>query len=159
MALTLDGTTGITTAQLFTTGSVGVGTSEPDYDLEVVGDIGTTGTVTAGYSDERLKLIQGNILNAVEKVNQLHGFYYIENEIAKNLGCSNDRVQVGLSAQEVEQVLPEVVTDSPIKNDQNYKTIWYDRLIPLLVEAIKEQQVLIESLTNRIIEIESNINK
>ena len=56
--------------------------------------------------------------------------------MAKELGYNNDDIQVGLSAQEVQKVLPEVVTQAPI--DEKYLTIWYDKLIPLLIEAIKE---------------------
>ena len=67
---------------------------------------------------------------------QLNGYYYTENETAKELGYNNDRLQVGVSAQEVQKVLPEVVTEAPI--DDNYLTVWYDKLIPLIIEAIKE---------------------
>ena len=66
----------------------------------------------------------------------LNGYYYKENEVAKELGYDNDRRQVGLSAQEVKKVLPEVITEAPI--DDQYLTIWYDKLIPLIIEAIKE---------------------
>ena len=120
---------------------LGVGTQPPDTDGEIL----ATGMITAGYSDERLKTFQGTITNAINKVNQLNGYYFTENQTAKDLGYSNNRLQVGLSAQEVEQVLPEVVTDAPIKNDQGYKTIWYERLVPLLIEAVKEQQAIIDT--------------
>ena len=70
---------------------------------------------------------------------QLNGYYFTENELARELGYDNDRLQVGVSAQEVEKVLPEVITEAPI--DPEYKTVWYDKLIPLLIEAIKELAV------------------
>jgi len=108
--------------------------------------ITATGNITAYYSDARLKDFQGTIPDALAKVLSLNGYYFIENATAKALGCNNDRRQVGLSAQEVELVLPEVVTDSPIENDQCYKTLWYEKMIPLLIEAIKEQQGQIEEL-------------
>ena len=50
--------------------------------------------------------------------------------------------EVGVSAQEVEKVLPEVVTEAPIvqlhKLSEDYNTVHYDKLIPLIIEAIKE---------------------
>ena len=64
------------------------------------------------------------------------GYYFKENEVAKSLGYNNDKRQVGVSAQEVEAVLPEVVTEAPI--DEKYLTVWYEKLVPLLIEAIKE---------------------
>ena len=60
-----------------------------------------------------------------------------KNETAKSLGYTNDKRQVGVIAQEVQKVLPEVVT---IAIDDKYITVWYDKLIPLLIEAIKSYQ-------------------
>ena len=72
----------------------------------------------------------------MDKVKALSGYYFKENEVAKSLGYDNNQRQVGLSAQEVQAVLPEVVTEAPI--DDKYLTVWYDKLVPLLVQAIKE---------------------
>jgi hypothetical protein len=124
------------------------------------GEIRATNNITAYYSDERLKTFSGKILNALDKISQLNGYYFTENDIAKEFGFNNNKQQVGLSAQEVEKVLPEVVTEAPfdIAQDENgnefsksgemYKTVWYDKLVPLLIEAIKEQQLQIEELKN-----------
>ena len=75
---------------------------------------------------------------------QVSGYYFTENELAKELGYDNDRLQVGVNAQEIQKILPEVVTEAPI--DYKYLTVWYDKLVPLLIQAIKEQQLMIEEL-------------
>ena len=111
--------------------------------LAVTGDITATGNITAYYSDDRLKTKLGNIENALDKVSKLNGFYYEANETAQALGYKPVR-EVGLSAQQVEAVLPEVVAPAPIDNE--YKTLHYERVIPLLVEAIKELKAEIELL-------------
>jgi hypothetical protein len=64
--------------------------------------------------------------------------------------------KVGLSAQEVEKILPEVVAPAPI--GQGYLTVKYEKLIPLLVEAIKEQQTMIEQLVKKINTLEERLN-
>jgi phosphoribosyl-AMP cyclohydrolase len=102
--------------------------------------IRVAGDIVAYYSDERLKDKKGNISGAIDKVSKLNGFYYRANKKAQELGY-DDKLQVGVSAQEVEAVLPEVVKDAPI--GQGYKTVKYDRMVPLLIEAIKEQQEII----------------
>jgi len=107
------------------------------------GQITATGNITAYYSDDRLKTKLGNIENALDKVSKLNGFYYEANETAQALGYKPVR-EVGLSAQQVEAVLPEVVAPAPIDNE--YKTLHYERVIPLLVEAIKELKAEIELL-------------
>jgi hypothetical protein len=84
---------------------------------------------------------------------KLNGYYYRENELAKSLGYNNDHRQVGVSAQEVESVIPEVVTKAPINSNfygADFKTVYYDKLIALLIEAVKEQQQQIEDLKNQI---------
>jgi coproporphyrinogen III oxidase-like Fe-S oxidoreductase len=124
--------------------SLGVGTTASG----TTGEIRATENITAYYSDERLKTFKGTIQNPLDKVSQLHGYYFVENELAKTLGYTNKRLQVGVSAQEVEQVLPEIVTEAPI--DAQFKTVWYDKLTPLLIECIKEQQQQINSLQERV---------
>jgi hypothetical protein len=121
--------------------------------------IAATGNITAYYSDERLKTKTSKIENPLEKISKLEGFHYVENELAKSLGYTNDRQQVGLSAQQVQSVLPEAVSLAPVdmhtdkfsgkitsKSGENYLTVDYSRLVPLLVEAIKAQQAQIDEL-------------
>ena len=115
------------------------------------GEIRSGSNITAYYSDERLKDFKGKITNPIEKIKQLNGYYFVENELAKSLGYDNDKLQVGVSAQEVEKVLPEIVTKAPI--DDKYKTIWYEKLTPLLIEGIKSQQQQIESQQQQINEL------
>ena len=100
------------------------------------GTLTATGDITAYYSDERLKDFEGKIDGALDKVSKLNGYYFRENDKAKELGYDNDALQVGVSAQEVEAVMPEVVKPAPV--DPEYKTIQYEKLVPLLIEAIKE---------------------
>ena len=105
--------------------------------------ITATGDITAFFSDDRLKDRYSNIPNAVEKVKSLNGFYYEPNITAQDLGYQKE-MHVGVSAQEVNAIMPEVVAPAPI--DNKYMTVKYDRLIPLLIEAIKEQQIQIDEL-------------
>ena len=111
------------------------------------GQIRATNNITAYYSDSRLKDFEGPIDNALDKVKALGGYYFKENEVAKSLGYNNNQRQVGLSAQEVEAVLPEVVTEAPI--DKKYLTVWYEKLVPLLVEAIKELEERVKVLEDK----------
>ena len=130
----------------FTT-SLGIGTAPSG----TTGEIRATNNITAFYSDARLKDFKGKIKNPIDKIMNLNGYYFKENQVAKDLGYNNNRLQVGLNAQEVEKVLPEIVTEAPI--DSKYKTIWYEKLIPLLVEGMKEQQKVITHLQEQINDI------
>ena len=105
--------------------------------------ITATGDITAFFSDDRLKDRYSNIPNAVEKVKSLNGFYYEPNITAQDLGYQKE-MHVGVSAQEVNAIMPEIVVPAPI--DNKYMTVKYDKLIPLLIEAIKEQQTQIDEL-------------
>jgi hypothetical protein len=121
------------------------------------GTIYATGNVTAGYSDERLKTKVGKIENAIEAIKSIETFKYIHNDIARENGFTDDDVHVGVSAQSVEAVFPEVVKHAPFdiqsldgniisRTGEWYKTVEYERLTPLLIEAIKEQQSQIDEL-------------
>jgi len=127
------------------TGSVGSFSSTMATGaLTVTGAITATTSITSYFSDDRLKTRTGNIQNALEKVLSLDGFHYHANETAVALGYDASEQQVGLSAQQVQKVLPEVIAPAPI--DPQYMTLHYERIVPLLVEAIKEQQKQIEEL-------------
>ena len=125
------------------------------------------GDIVAYYSDERLKDKTGIVTNAVDKICSLNAFYYTTNELSKSFGFERNDLQIGLSAQEVERIAPEIVTLAPFdmktlpdgnivsKSGENYLTVKYERLVPILVEAIKEQQKQIEELTQKITELEN----
>ena len=127
------------------------------YQLQVTGEMYATGNIVAYYSDKRLKNIFGNINNPLEKIQKLNGVYYTQSDKAVELGYEpNDKVQVGLIAQEVEEVLPEVIHLAPIDIDSNgesktgekYLSVDYDKIVPLLVESIKELKKEIDELKN-----------
>ena len=117
------------------------------------GSFSATGNITAYSSDERLKNFHGKIENALDKVDKLNGYYYEWNDVAKDIDkdAFKDGMEVGVSAQEIEKVLPEIVTEAPIvaahNLDTDYKTVHYDKVVPLLIEAIKELKAEIEELT------------
>ena len=124
--------------------SIGVNTAA---DSANTGSIRATGTITAGYSDDQLKTKLGNIDNALDKLMTLNGFYYEPSQLALDLGYTPSK-QVGVSAQEVQKVLPEVVVPAPV--DDKYLTVHYDRMVPLLIEAIKELKTEVEVLRGQI---------
>jgi hypothetical protein len=115
--------------------------------ISAAGHAAFNGDVTAYYSDMRLKTKVGDIEDPIEKVKSLSGFFYEPNEIAESYGYEKER-KVGVSAQEVQAVLPEAVKDAPIGD--GYLTVQYEKLVPLLIEAIKEQQKQIDELKNLI---------
>jgi len=135
--------------------------------LSVTGSITATGNVTAYSSDERLKENIKNLENPLEKVLQLNGCTFDWNEKSKELGFTPkyETNDIGLLAQEVEKVLPQAVAPAPFdtetnefgenvsKSGENYLTIQYERLVPLLVEAIKELKEEVNELKERLEEV------
>jgi hypothetical protein len=106
------------------------------------------GDITAFASDERLKENIQPLENALDKVLALNGFTYSFNEIGQSLGFDGLVRYVGVSAQQVQAVLPEAVKPAPV--DSNYITVQYEKLVPLLIEAIKELKAEINELkTNK----------
>jgi len=120
-------------------GSLGVGAAATGTGGEIV----ATGDVTAYYSDDRLKTKLGKIEDALDKLCSLDGFYYEANETAQALGYEAKR-EVGVSAQKMQEILPEIVAPAPV--DNNYLTIRYERALPLIVEAVKELRAEVEAL-------------
>ena len=110
--------------------------------------------VYAYYSDERLKEKKGIITNALGKILSLTAFYYTNNKTAKENGFEHDDLQLGLSAQEVQAIAPEIVSLAPFdmdengnsKSGENYITVQYERIVPLLIQAINELKAEIELL-------------
>ena len=127
------------TSSNFRVNSLGVGTSASGSG----GEIRATGDITAYYSDDRLKNKLGNIDYALDKVLTLNGFKFEPNKMAQDLGYEK-KTQVGVSAQEVNKVLPEAVTTAPI--DDQFLAVKYDKLAPLLIEAIKELNSKVDEL-------------
>jgi hypothetical protein len=115
--------------------------------LSVVGDITATGNVTAYFSDDRLKTRLGPIVDPLAKIKSLTGFYFEPNQTAMDLGYEK-KTDVGISAQDVHAIFPEIIAPAPI--DSKYMTVRYEKLIPLLIEAIKDQQLQIEHLRSLI---------
>jgi hypothetical protein len=137
---------------LYNSGGAAAGSGNLTFDGT---NLSVGGNVTAYASDDRLKNRLNNIDNALEKLMALNGFYYEFNELAKSLGLEGSRA-VGVSAQEVQSVLPEIVIPAPI--DNQYLTIWYDKLAPLIIEAIKELKGEVDNL-KQIVELQNTTGK
>ena len=130
-------------------GNVGIGGVAPTQKLHVAGNGLFTGTVTASCgvltcSDIRYKKEIQPLKNSLSKIIQLNGVsYYFKKEYFKDKNF-NDNKQVGLIAQDVEKIYPELVqTDA-----EGFKSIDYAKLTPILVEAIKELQTQNDLLKN-----------
>ena len=131
-------------------GKVGIGTTIPEAILHVVGDIIATNKITSHFSDERLKTDIELIPDPLNIIEQLNGFYYKPNKLANSFGIESNHRELGLSAQEVNKVLPELVDLAPLdimhdennnivsKSGENYLTVSYDKMIPVIIESIKK---------------------
>jgi hypothetical protein len=129
------------------------------YCLYGSGNISVSGNVIGGASDIRLKQNIVPITDALYKVSKLSAFTYNYNDLAKSNGLSTTERFAGLSAQEVEGVLPEAVklanfdldpVTGTSKTGENYKSLQYDRIVPLLVQAIKELTQELEILKQKV---------
>jgi hypothetical protein len=127
-----------------------------------------TGTIngqTIG-SDIRLKDVTGKIQNPLEKISQLTGYHFKFNKLGLEYGLP-EGPQLGLTAQDVKAILPELVVNLHLKNNEfdnskvedPYLGVLYDKLVPLLVEGIKEQTNTINSLTDRVTQLEQLVKK
>ena len=118
-------------------GNVGIKDSTPSYRLDVAGTIRATSDVIA-FSDERVKENIKTIDNSLEKVNKLRGVEF--NKIGE------DTKSIGVIAQEVEKILPEVVRT----DDEGMKSVAYGNVVGVLIEAVKELTKEVEELKKQI---------
>ncbi|WP_148285252.1 tail fiber domain-containing protein, partial [Flavobacterium sp. B17] len=89
---------------------------------------------------------------ATEKLNQLNGYTYIWRDKAEFPGQTlGEGKDIGVIAQELEKVLPDAVST----NKDGYKSVNYNALVPVLIEALKESNNKIDRLEQRIKVLES----
>jgi len=149
--------TSTTTGALQVLGGAGI-----TGNLHVGGTIYAVGDVVSSYSDERLKDKTRDVTEALSIISELNAFYYTANDTARKYTRTDDEEKIGLSAQDVQRVLPSIVSLSAFdtelddngnitsKTGQNYLTVDYARIVPILIQAIKEQQKEIDSLKEKI---------
>lgn len=127
-----------------TTGRVGLGFTNPAHRLDVDGEIGATGFVQS--SDINLKKNIQTLDNSLEKILSLRGVSFNWR--------SNDKSSVGLIAQEVELVYPELISGK-----RGRQGVQYANLVGPLIEAIKSQQAMINCQQERINSLEERLSK
>ena len=144
----------ITVPRLYATTALGVGTDPTSF---AAGEIRTTNNITAYVaSDINLKTNIKPITEPIKKLSQINGvsFDWKDDYIAERGGEDGYFVRkhdIGVIAQEIEKVLPEIV----VSRENGTKAIKYELLAPLLIEAIKEQQETIINLQRRIESLEN----
>ena len=107
-----------------------------------------TGDLVAFASDDRLKTNRVALTGALDKVCSLNGFTFNFNETGGELGFPTDVTYVGVSAQQVQEVLPEAV--KPAGAGEDYITVQYEKIVPLLIEAIKELSDKVSALEDKL---------
>ena len=131
------------------------------------GVIASANDIIAYYSDMRLKKNIEPITNALDKIKTLSTFTYETNELGASFGLEEHVRNSGFSAQEVQKIMPEVVRLAPfdmgVKNEvtgvlesksgENYMTLQYDKMAPLIVAALKEEVQKREDLEKEVAEL------
>jgi hypothetical protein len=137
---TVDGTLNVSGTTTYISGALGVGTDTPT----TVGLIRATNDVIAYYgSDERLKTNITPIKGSLDKLNQINGYEF--DWISMPGIHENEGHDIGVVAQEIEKVLPEIVTT----RNNGYKAVKYEKLVALLIETNKELLKRIETLEQK----------
>lgn len=144
-----------------TTGRVGIGTTNPQSLLHVVGDVRATSYIT--ISDKRLKKDIKKYNGGLEEVLNIQPYTYKYNEKS---GLKSDILHVGVLAQEFQEVAPYAVhsyqhqiddTDETTKS-ADYLSVQDGSIKYMLVNAIKEQQAMIKELQNQVVELRKEIS-
>jgi hypothetical protein len=142
--------TGASTSNAITITNSTASTSRTTGAIIVTGGIGTSGDIFAGgdvvayaSSDIRLKTNLELIPNSLQKINQIGGYSFEWNIDKQNIYKGKD---YGVIAQEIEQILPELVDT----RENGYKAVKYDKLVSLLIEGIKDLSKQVEELKEKI---------
>ena len=114
---------------------MGVNCPEPAF----IG-INASGDIESGISDIRIKDNVQQIQDAGKIGYHLNGIYFRYNELARKYGFVDDRTKIGLIAQDLQKVFPVAVSSLTHSDGTEYLAIEYEKLIPVIVECIKEQQ-------------------
>lgn len=134
----------------------------------VSNDMAATGNVIAYYSDKRLKENLKPLVNAMDTVRSWTGYTYNANALGASFGYDPEKQEIGLLAQDVQATTPQAVERAPFdvsdvkggsKSGENYLTLKYERLVPVLVEAIKEQDKEIQALKQQVAALIAAISK
>lgn len=134
LGLNADGTFGI-----------GGGSAQPwQWYVTASGNMTASGNVT-GYSDRRLKENIRPLRSATEKLKRLNGVYFTWKDLP-HVRCKAGTQDIGILADQVAMVFPEIVYDSIVIDGQRYKTVAYDKLVPALIEAVKELSARLDTL-------------
>ena len=147
------GVTGPTGAPITQVAALGVNTAAGP-----TGEVRATGIITAFYSDERLKDVISSIDSSLDRLDKINGVYYEQSDLAYRLGFQSREREIGVIAQQVQKVLPEVIKNAPFDTNkhghsisgENYLTVKYEKIIPLLVEALKEQKEQIDYIKSKL---------
>ena len=144
-------------------------------ELNSSGNASLTGSLTQNTSDERLKDNITEIPNAIDKIKELKGVTFEwKGNGAKDFPHIDGTKDMGVIAQDVQKVLPEAVQAAPFdlekemeensdgsftekltsKSGEDYLTVHYEKLIPVLIQGMKEQQALIEALQTKVAALE-----
>jgi hypothetical protein len=124
-------------------------------ELEVRGNLMARGDVVSFFSDARLKEDVVPISDPLERLSRLTGVFFRYNDVARAAGFESDAEHVGVLAQDAQRALPHAVRPAPFDLDpatgasrsgEGYLTVQYEKLVPLLIEAVKAQGEEIRAL-------------
>ena len=139
--------------------------------LQVNGDIRSNGNITAYFSDERLKTITEYVSDVLPTLSKLRVFRYNCNDLAASYGYDKNKKEIGLSAQEIQKYYPEVVSIAPFdakydeetkelisKSGEKYLTLDYERIVPILLQGIKDLNNIVEKMQENEKNMKNEIN-
>lgn len=112
------------------------------------GDMVTAGNVTA-YSDPRLKENFERIANPMAILNALDGGTFNWKHGIPHIACKAGKLDYGILADQVEAVMPEIVSESVDIEGESYRTVAYEKLVPVLIEAVKALDARVKELEAR----------